>query len=416
MNKKYLYIIAFVIIVLLVAGLTGWSIFIGKQQEEIGQQETNSGFFGGSVNTARNDSRGGIFGESIQTLFGSDGDPEVRSEGEVVVTKPLLQQVYNLPIAGFSVSTSGDTVRFVDRATGHVFERSASDETTTRLDQTTIPKVYEAFFFENAVLRRYLDDNDAPITHYGEIEGNENTRDTATLPNTLRLTVAPDTNQYAAVEATNNGSRIVVANANGKNKRALTTSALSNLQISWLGTDNILLTQNASESMPGSAVIINTESGLKSVPIAQESGLLTLPSENGNSILFSKRNTSFVPQLSVYNVQDGTTDSLDVPGLASKCVWSSTLPQVLCAVPTSIASGVSLDAWYRGEVQFSDELWAIDTDTGFSQLLFSPEADSGVKLDILDITLSANENVVFFKNKTDQTLWALRLRDTTTQN
>ena len=408
MQKKYIYIIVSLIILFLIAGVVGWSIFIGQKQQEINQEQMSEGGFFGFGSGART-SGGGSFGEQVRTLFGSDGEPSESTDGSEISAKPVLTQIYNLPTAGFTV-VGEDTVRFVDRATGHVFEKDIEQNTTTRLDQTTIPKVYEAFFLDDggAVLRRYLDDDMNTVTHYAEIRASSETKNATILENVLKVATKQAGKTYASLEQTDQGVRVVIAEAPRNNRRTLATSALTQLQVEWVG-NALLLTQKASELSPGSSFILE-QNGVKSILLSQKRGLLTLPRETGNDVLYSSSDGSRAPKLSVISLQSKEVRDLDTSGIATKCAWSTSLPQIICATPKTVENGITLSAWYRGEVHFNDTIVAIDTDTGFSQALFDPETEAGVRLDIVDIEISPSENTIFFKNKTDQTLWALTLR------
>jgi len=95
--------------------------------------------------------------------------------------------------------------------------------------------------------------------------------------------------------------------------------------------------------------------------------------------------------------------------LPEKCVWSVRVKNdLICGSPKSIDS-TEPDNWYQGITHFSDRVWRFNTDTGFTDVLADPKNDFNIILDVENPELAPDEDYIFFRNKTDQTLWALKL-------
>ena len=82
---------------------------------------------------------------------------------------------------------------------------------------------------------------------------------------------------------------------------------------------------------------------------------------------------------------------------------------VLCAVPSSLPSGEYPDDWYQGLVGFSDDIWKIDTATGSVSELFSLKNYTTESIDAVRLFTDPTEAFLFFINKRDGALWALKL-------
>jgi hypothetical protein len=67
------------------------------------------------------------------------------------------------------------------------------------------------------------------------------------------------------------------------------------------------------------------------------------------------------------------------------------------------------DRWYRGEVVFKDTLWKIDTATGNATAIATLELDRDT-IDVMSISVSADDKAFGFINKTDLTPWMLIIR------
>ena len=169
MKRRRLYIGISIVLIVLIVGLLGWSIFIGRQQQELQKGTEDLGYLGGS-SSGGSSGGGGLFG-------GSFGDSrETTSGGTRESPQPILRQLYNLPIAGY-VKKRANSIRFVDRATGHIFEKDLPDGTTTRIDQTTVPQVYQSLFLDDGdgVIRRYIDEKHSVVSVYSDIAGENKT-------------------------------------------------------------------------------------------------------------------------------------------------------------------------------------------------------------------------------------------------
>ena len=100
---------------------------------------------------------------------------------------------------------------------------------------------------------------------------------------------------------------------------------------------------------------------------------------------------------------------MDIAGFTEKCVWNPNGISIFCALPNEFPEGEYPDEWYQGRVHFSDSLFEIRTDTKQIIHIISPQAEYGVSLDIINLSVSTNGKTLFFINKTDQTLWSIIL-------
>ncbi len=400
MNKRILYITLSVIILLLIGGLLGLAWFINQQQQNSTDPTQDITYFGGG-NGGSSSGGGGFFGG----LFGgtSNTGSSTPSDTDSSV-EPMLRQLYNLPIAGF-VKRRDDAVRFVDRATGHIFEKELPDGTTTRVNQTTVPRVYNAIFVNDgtAVIRQYLNEDESVASVYSRISSSEPAEP---FTGSVRAIVAnQDGNKIAMLEETTGGSVLYVADPNGSSQQRVFESTLRNWNITW-NSAAILVWQSPSASLMSSAFIINPESGEKRSVLRQHTGLSAQMSPNGEYILYSTTKNG-APALRLKELSTGLITSLSGSTLSDKCVWHPQEPVIYCAFPDELPDVPYPDAWYRGEVHFTDSVFKIDTETGLTEHVFSSSARSGISLDMENLTFDATGTVLFFTNALDQTLWSL---------
>ena len=110
------------------------------------------------------------------------------------------------------------------------------------------------------------------------------------------------------------------------------------------------------------------------------------------------------------NLSDGLSDQILPTTFADKCIWSKKSAGVLyCGTPSTTIGSGEPDNWYQGITHFSDQIWRFSTITYTSEILSEPKKDSGTDIDLINPSLSPNEDYLFFMNKNDLTLWALKL-------
>ncbi len=111
-------------------------------------------------------------------------------------------------------------------------------------------------------------------------------------------------------------------------------------------------------------------------------------------------------------MKDGSTQETVFRTTTDKCVWSKLNPsEVYCAVPTEIPTGIYPDDWYRGNVQFADQIWHLDTVTGEVHIIANLLSLSNELIDVINPELDPKENFLYFMNKRDLTLWSLDLNE-----
>ncbi|QSH39183.1 hypothetical protein JXR01_02655 [Candidatus Kaiserbacteria bacterium] len=412
MKKKQLYIGISVLIIILIVVLLAWAVFIGQQQQRLQQETEDLGYFDSALNTSsRGGGGGGLFGGTFGDVINNNTNVDGTSD-ESIVAKPRLRQLYNLPTAGF-IKKRSNAIRFVDKATGHVFEKDLPDGTTTRLDQTTVPQVQEALFTNDGdgVLRRYIGEDGSLVTIYSDLKGTET--QSSSLPTQIsEITTNSSGNQISFLQQTLQGSILYLANPNGSGEEEVSASILQGWNMDWQN-DVLLVSQKASSDLPGSAYVINTSTGVKTLVLQQLKGLAATLSPDGENVLYSHNGDRGIPVLTIKNTKSGKITTLDIASLAEKCVWHPNGISVFCALPNAFPKGEYPDVWYQGRVHFSDSLFEVRTDTKRITHIVSPQAEHGVSLDIINLSVSTNGNVVFFINKTDQTLWSVTLPKTT---
>ena len=416
MTKKQLYIIIGVITIIALGFLL--ASFLISQQETNPPAEkpgTFANFF--------------PFGqkEPIQVTTTTETTATTTSTPEGEKVFPILRQITEKPTAGlFTSSKTGKTyVEYAEKETGNIYEVKLEDMTSTRLSNSLITKVHEAFFGNDgkSVIMRYVKTNSDTITSFvldlsKSVQGSA-TSSVASLPNGKFM--APEikdmkisSSAKSVFYITNTGdfsNRAAVGSVFDFQKNTSSDVFLSQFS-EWLplyfdGTTALLQTK-ASQNVPGFLYSFTIKTGNMQKIIGEINGLTALPSPDNQKILYSASTRGGIA-LFVYNRKDSSTKSVALQTLPEKCVWKKDSVSIYCAVPSPFPSGEYPDKWYQGAVSFEDNIWKIDATTGKTMSIFVPKSITVKPLDMTTLTLSPSEDFLFFINKRDSSLWAFDL-------
>ncbi len=349
----------------------------------------------------------------------------------IPVAPPRLWQISVDPQSGvvaFNASSSATripTVRFVDKATGNVFESSLTLLGQRRVSNTTIPKVYEALWQPsgNSLVVRYLDENNETIkSAYGKI-GAATTAATAGdsadqfqelqttfLSNDITsLSINKSNSNLAFVIKNLSGSQIFVADQTGSNPKKVFESSIKDLAISWVSNTTLGLLTKPSADAVGQFYFLKTDTGSLSRVMGGKNGLSALANPGGTKVFFSEsRNNSF--SSGILDPKTGVETKTPFSTLSDKCVWSEKTAYLYCATPKSIPSGKYPDHWYQGKISLTDTLWRVDSSSGSTEFLFDPSTINESGIDAINLTLDPDEEYLVFTNKKDSQLWGLKIQ------
>jgi hypothetical protein len=314
-------------------------------------------------------------------------------------------------------------LRYVDRASGNVYQTFADKIEERKFSGTVIPQVYEAFFGNEgeSVVMRYLKTDGKNIeTFVGnlpkELLGADTTGSNeikgSFLPNNVEdISLSPDTGSiFYLFSSGNNLSDSIVGttlNLSNTKKVQIFDSPFTEWLSLWPNSKMITLTTKPSFSVPGYMYAIDPSKKNFTKVLGGINGLTTLTSPNGKLVLYGDNSLS----LYVYHTDTKSSDILGVKTLPEKCIWSGGNDSVYCAVPKFISAGKYPDAWYQGVTSFSDQIWKVDIKTGTATMVLDPATiNGGEEIDGTKLAMDAGENYLFFVNKKDSFLWEFALK------
>src|SRR5579872_991881 len=168
--KKILKISAIVLFIIIMALAYYYFFFAKSSSSQSSQTQTNQQpgqnpfpFGQGSAPTSTP--------ETGTTTSAEAGQNQPLQAGDYL---QKLRLITSEPVAGatFVENKTGVTVRYMERATGHIYDVSTNSSTVTEISNTTIPKIYETLFTDggSGFITRYIGDDGQTIeTLYGKI-------------------------------------------------------------------------------------------------------------------------------------------------------------------------------------------------------------------------------------------------------
>ncbi|MFA6273233.1 MAG: hypothetical protein WC673_01950 [Candidatus Paceibacterota bacterium] len=356
---------------------------------------------------------------------GQSGTPP---PGGISAPIPRLRQITTEPVGGAGIFD--DLIRYIQRADGNIFETQTNSLVINRISNKTIPKIYEAFWArlpapersdggqggDNIVVTRQLKDDNETIESFaatlsGPASSTEMTLGGIYLPQKISdLVVSPDKSKIFYLYPSGNGVGGIFAGADGGKKTLIFESPLSEWSVSFADNKTVVLTTKPSVGAKGFTYFLNTSGGGLRKIVGSINGLTILVSPNKKLALYSESSTGSF-RTKIYDLIENNASDFGLQTLPEKCVWSRNEPTIVfCAVPKTLPASDYPDSWYQGRVVFSDDIWKVNTVTGETSRLISPETFINKTIDVINPLLNEDESFLLFMNKIDLTPWVLDVR------
>lgn len=395
--------------------------------------------------------------QSITSLFGKLGQEISRPLGDIIqpgqgqndgvspddlnAEEPLFRQLSTIPIAGATTITRDGKsyVRYIAKENGYTYEVDPRTGKTVQLTNTTIPRIYEAYWGNNgeSVTLRFLArdamDQDSIKTYLAylstpkQLDANASgtTQTLGTLigdflpDNISALSISQDGTKMFFLIPTSSGVTGYIMTLATKAKQEVFQSTFSEWSPQLLNSGMVILTTKPSANVEGYSYLYNPKDHSFSRILRKVNGLTTLANKSNTRVLYSE-NLLGKTLLNVHNAKgyigdEGSmepTIQVPLPSLPEKCAWGKNQIRLYCGSFTSTPRGQIPDDWYQGVIAFSDMFWSVNTDTSEISFLADPtkeETAQNGSFDVIMPFVDDSESHFFFINKNDMTLWSMRI-------
>jgi hypothetical protein len=406
MSRKIFIVIAIVLVIFIIALIGYYFLVVSNNGGSAGNTSSGfKGFFPFGQNSAPNAS----------TTAQTGGQT-----GQLTATSTLnftqkLRELWSDPTAGAGLldTEAGTVVRFVDVATGFVYETQLFSPVQTRISNTTMPMTYNAVWGNGnqSFVAQYLKDDNETIDTYVMTVKNVAT----TTENPISGFVLADGVADVSVLGDNlfyltqndAGTQGFLTAMDGLKRKQIWNSPLRELLSQLVNGTTVALTTKPYPGVPGFLFTVDNSGKTKEI-LANIPGLSDLVSPDGSEVLVLSQTDS--AQMFLYDVKAGTYAPVTPATFPEKCVWSKKDASVVyCAVPEENLDGSSLLNWYMGEVAFTDDIWKYNLKQNTAAIVENLSGDSGQAIDVEKPLLSDSEQYLIFINKRDGSLWSLDL-------
>lgn len=402
---KKIIIIATVVLVIFLLALVGYYFILrSNESTSTGTPLTFKSFFsfGGEVT-------------STTTI-----DTPRTPEPEPTQTANYVQKLRRLsdePVAGMAVvdSPKGTTVRYTDKATGHIFDIELFSPEQNRISNVTGNIVYRALWGNggNSVINQYLKDDNQTIDSYAVTFSKISTTTESTMTGTSLPSNVDAVDILGKdifyIQPSSAGSVGFISSVDGSKVRQIWNSPIRELLAQFVTPSIIALATKPSPNINGYLYFVNTASGQVRRILGDVPGLSALVSPDATQVFYLTQGNNTV-QMKIRNVANSQERSINPVTFPEKCVWSKKdIDVVYCAVPQEQVSATSLSSWYFGLVSYTDDIWKYDFANNTSNIIAHISTDGGQAIDVERLTLSQNEQYIVFINRINGTLWSLDL-------
>ena len=370
-----------------------------------------------------NDTNSGTFptgGEVGDNVFGGfeDGDDGDVSPGGV---GSLIQLTKNA-VSGAAVYKDG--IRYVERATGHIYGVDFDGRNSLRISNTTFLKSFESYWSPGAdkLAIRYFEDPDNVfgrlavkyflasiadlVKSAGDLTATTTELKGVFLPQTVSaIAVSPAEDKVFYLSFSGEVTNGITADFENKKQKNIFESGFGEFNVAWPNKNIITLLTKPSALVDGYLYFLDPSTKIFKRILGNIKGLTTLVSPKGDKIIYSQSaNKSF--KTKIFDVKQKTSEDFTFAALPEKCVWGKEgSDMIYCAVAEARPAADYPDEWYQGVISFNDAVWSEDFSTGETKLLTEKFG-----ADMINLFLSEGEDYLFFTNKKDGTLWSLKLR------
>lgn len=415
MNRTVIYTVGLAIILGILFALALWYGYLQKQSSS---QTLDSVFASYSPSGGGG---GGGSGRVVQngTPQAATTKPQTPDEFSNTQKKQVTsERIVEAPV-GAGSDIVGESVRYVDRAKGYIYETSLQTGKTERISNIILPGAFDVRFVStNEAIVQTLDEDGTIVAHGLSFTKNGTATDTPIPLAILDMAIDDETSLiYALVRADGGGVALVtfeVPYDTSQKPTVVWTSSLTNWRLSTNtvvdGKKALVLQQKASNNIPGHSYTLETRTKKMAKILGDTPGLTTLRSPSGLYTFVTTADGTAITS-SIRTEKTGELKSVERVSFPEKCVWVAGSIEngggesLLCGFPKTIPLAGLPDVWYRGEFIFDDVLGSVDLTTG---KVTEVETKLDSPVDMTNLKLTAGGSTLVFTDKKSGSLWTVK--------
>lgn len=339
---------------------------------------------------------------------------------------PRFRVLSKEPVAGaMAFNTQQALVRYTLKTNGKSYETPlATVSEATEWSKEPILRVHDAEWSRggSGVVTRFFNSSyERVFAHLNYLPRSTSSstaiQEARNLPNEVTsVSFSPDGESLFFLVADIDGTVGYLESVESGNRVEVWSSPLRGLTATWPTQEQILIYANPSLHTEGAVWLLNSSTWDARVVLSDQHALAASMSGDGASLLYSLyEHSGNIYSLRVLDLADSDVTYVPLPTFVEKCVWGKQHTKyAYCAIPKNMNSRDLLDNWYKGVVRTDDVIWRIDTHSGVIERILDARAEVNMPFDMIDLSVDQNDSYLVFRNKRDDSLWAVELPTITT--
>lgn len=349
------------------------------------------------------------FGDTEDTNF-VDTAPQIPFEPISNVYDPNgLQQLTLKPVIGYqevSATTSSSTYAYyIEAGTGHIFSIDLATGVEVRLSNITVPDANAGEIStdgQTAVIQSgEAGKGELTVVDFSQMVDSATSYPLITAVYDFTLT---ETGQVLYTLKRSSGLQAFVYNLQTRVTSPIFTLPFAEAIVLWgeSATADHYAYPKTTNQLEGYLYRVRNGSLLR-LPF-DGFGFSALVKDN---LILSSVTDGEVYQSQLYDTSTNFFGAVGIAFIPDKCTNTNhTQVPIICGVPTQSLDRHTITDWYKGAVQFNDDIWGISHTTTGAKGIFMANLnlESGRPLDVIEPNIYETNNL-YFINKTDRTLW-----------
>lgn len=360
---------------------------------------------------------GNPFGEGLAGEFGTlpadnpfSGQADFAQGAVTGFEKGIVRRLSDSPVSGATSFARGSStiIRYMEQATGHVFDVDLMSGERTRISNETLPVIrhtewlpgdsgyYVAFQEERGEVLSFLSRINAQAT------SSTSTRRVLGT-NVLSATPSTDGISFFLIAREPSGAAGYLLNARTGTERKVWSFPTTEWNVSSLDRGRFALTTKTSRGQAGFMFILDPVNGAFEQVLSSRTALSSVANRGGTKIFVSEANDGGLRSSIITRPSLAQTDSS--AAFAEKCAWKGS-DLVICG-STGIFPESMPDVWYQGRHSFKDSLFITDGNLVDSIVNLTDHDSRGIDVELPSVT--SDGKFLLFRNKKDGFLWAAEI-------
>lgn len=301
-------------------------------------------------------------------------------------------------------TTNNQTVRYVEKGVGHIYEINLATNDEKRLPGGTFSEVHTATWSKNG---RYVvleggDDVSSRVVLLDYGTSSEAVTETTLPPDASEFGFSENSNTLYYLRKDAQGSIAYKYDIRGAERSVWFSLPFLAVSVDW--SDTPLIFNKPGEQFDSYAYRI--EGG--ELNRVGEGGRHLVAVGVGESTILSHADSGQL--VGTYISEAGEEVPLAIPAVPEKCAVSTAASTTIyCAYPIAAPADVPI-GWYKGELSLEDNIWQVSKENGTASLIANLSKLANQNIDVTNLSLDETASRLLFKDKTTSYLW---LYDTT---